>query len=191
MRKVLILVGLAAVLGVSQVGSAGATEVRVPAVDQVCKTAFLPATVDAGVAVQKKITLAGIVLTDQNVNQRVIKVFKTVAVRICVQTEGDVVANVDLETALNGVAECEGGAVGAAIDVPLRLNVGAEGGAVRAIVQIAVHDKDEVAGMAFDDLNVVIDKDERIILPGNGQIVEVEDNDAVDAEVCVGPAELG
>lgn len=188
MRKVLALVASAAILAVTHVGSAGATGdlPQVPEGDEVCKTAFVPADVGLGVAVEKKITLAGVVL-NANVKQEVIKVFKTIAVEVCVRTEGDVVADVDLDGALNGVAECPNGGHGADIHAPMKLKAGVAGGAVVASVKIAVHDEDAVAGVAFDDTDVVISEEKKVLVPP----AMVEDTDAVDAHACVGPVAVG
>lgn len=185
MRKVLTLAALAAALGVSLVGSAGATgglpEVPEVPVPEVCRTVEVPAHVGLGVANQKKITLAGVVL-DANIDQEVIRVEKEIAVEVCVRTEGDVIADADLDGGVN-VDECENGEPGAHINVPLKLKAGLEGGAVVASVKIRVADEDRILGQTWADEEVVISEERTVLVPPAGY----EDAYAVDADACVGP----
>lgn len=181
MRKWLALAGLVAIIAVPLAGTAAAGE-KVGD-EPVCKTAFVPADVGLDVAVEKKITLGGTVLK-ADVNQEVVEVFKTIAVEVCLRTEGDVIADADLDGALDGISECPEGRHGVDIKAPVTLKAGAEGGAITASVTVAVHDEDAVLGVVESTTDVVIKEEQRLDVPP----ATVEGTDAVNANVCVGAA---
>lgn len=179
MRKCLIVVGLTAILAVQLPGAAAAGAHPAPGPAPVCKTIFIPAEANIGLSVEKKITLAGTILKAK-VNQHVIGVVKTIAVRVCVNAAVDVTAVLDLKPS---VCTCPKGAYGAHINAPLHLHAGTQGGSVTVTVDVAIHDKDVIAGVAFDETKVVISEKKTIVVPP----LLIEDHDALNADVCVGP----
>lgn len=178
-RKIVVAAGLVAVLLSPTPAPAGATQVVVP---EECKTVFLPVDGGLAVSVEKKITLAGAVL-DLDVDQEVVRVAKTVAVQVCVSGEDGLEVKAHADADLNGVAECRDGALGAAIHLPVTVDAGTDGGALKVHVKVAVSDRDVLLGEDFNNLDVVINERKRVVVPE----ATVEDRDAVDADLCVGP----
>lgn len=180
-RKIVVAAGLVAVLLSPTPAPAGATEVDVPQ-EQECKEVRLPVDGGLAVSVEKKIRLAGAVL-DLDVDQEVVRVAKTVAVQVCVWGEDGLEVKAHADADLNGVAECRDGALGAAIHLPVTVDAGTDGGALNVRVQVAVSDRDVLLGEEFNNLDVVINEHKRVVVPE----ATVEDRDAVDADLCVGP----
>lgn len=179
-RKLIVAAGLFAVLLSPVPRPAGATGEEVP--PENCKEVFLPAQGGLGVTVEKRITLGGTVL-DLAVNQEVVRVVKTVAVQVCVYGEDGVEVRAQVDVGPADVAKCPEGAVGADIHLPVTVDAGADGGFLNVRVRVAVSDRDTLLGEEFNNLDVIIDEHKRVPVPQ----ATVEDRDAVDADLCVGP----
>lgn len=179
MRKSLFAVGVAALLALPLTGSASAGGDEP---ELTCKTVYVKANVGADANVEKKITLRGKTLADENIDMTVFRVVKTVAVTVCVGVTGDVVLSTDAEAAIKTAAslDCGEGMTGLTIDLPLHLEAGVRGGSVDATITLAVSDEDVVAD------TTLVKFDEVFKHEASEQVDPlVVDDDSIHLDACV------